>query len=101
MIRELIQVYKILRWHKKTFPKHTYLDQRKHHVSEMHEWMEAMRNYTRCKSQKNREHLKEEQADVIISGISLLRFDEAFNSVQDKMKINHQRLWIDGHHKEN
>lgn len=101
MIRELITVYKILRWHKKTFPKHTYLDQRKHHVSEMHEWMEAMRNYTRCKSQKNKEHLKEEQADVIISGIALLRFDESFKSVQDKMKINHKRLWIDGHHKEN
>lgn len=101
MIRELITVYKILRWHKKTFPKHTYLDQRKHHVSEMHEWMEAMRNYTRCKSQKHKEHLKEEQADVIISGIALLRFDEAFKSVQDKMKINHKRLWIDGHHKEN
>lgn len=100
MIRELIQVYKILRWHKKTFPKHTYLDQRKHHVSEMHEWMEAMRNFTKRKSKQKQEHLKEEQADVIISGIALLRFDEAFKSVQDKMKINYNRYWINDHHKE-
>ena len=100
MIRELIQVYKILRWHKKTFPKHTYLDQRKHHVSEMHEWMEAMRNFTKRKSKQNQEHLKEEQADVIISGINLLRFDTAFKSVQKKMNKNYTRTCDNDHHKE-
>lgn len=100
MLRELIAVYKILRWHKKTFPDHTYLDQRKHHVSEMHEWMEAMRNYTRKKTKQNSDHLVEEQADVIISGIALLRFDKSFNSVIEKMKINHNRFWVNGHHKD-
>lgn len=100
MLRELIAVYKILRWHKKTFPDHTYFDQRKHHVSEMHEWMEAMRNFTKRKSEKNRAELKKEQADVIISGINLLRFDEAYQSVIDKMEENYKRLWIDGHHKD-
>jgi NTP pyrophosphatase (non-canonical NTP hydrolase) len=100
MIRELIQVYKILKWHKKTFPNHNYYNQRKHHVSEMHEWMEAMRDYTKRKSKINQKHLTEEQADVIISGISLLRFDEAFKSVQDKMAINYTRTWINDHHEE-
>jgi NTP pyrophosphatase (non-canonical NTP hydrolase) len=101
MIRELYQVYKILKWHKKTFPDHTYYDQRKHHVSEMHEWMEAMRNFTKRKTATNKNHLKEEQADVIISGIALLRFNESFQSVIDKMEINYGRTWEDDHHKEN
>jgi hypothetical protein len=101
MLRELILVYKILKWHKKTFPDHTYIKQRKHHVSEMHEWMEAMRNFTKCKSEKNRAELKKEQADVIISGLNLLRFEEAYQSVIDKMQENYKRLWIDGHHQEN
>lgn len=101
MIKELWTVYKILKWHKKTFPKHTYLDQRKHHVDEMHEWMSAMRDYARCNSKKNHQHLVEEQADVIISGINLLRFDKAFNSVVDKMNKNYTRTWDNDHHKEN
>lgn len=105
MIRELIQVYKILRWHKRTFPKHTYLDQRKHHIDEMHEWMQAMRDLSKAKHPTKRanlkEHLKEEQADVIISGINLLRFDTAFKSVQKKMNKNYTRTWNNDHHKEN
>lgn len=100
MIKILWQVYKIIRWHKKTFKDIGYYDQRKHHCSEMHEWMQAMRDYTKNKTQKNYEHLKEEQADVIISGINLLRFKDAFDSVLKKMKTNYSRTWVEGHHEE-
>lgn len=105
MIRELIQVIKILRWHKKTFPQNSYLDQRKHHISEMHEWMEAMRELSKTKHPykraKLKDHLLEEQADVIISGINLLRYPTALQSVQKKMERNYKRIWINDHHKEN
>jgi hypothetical protein len=63
--------------------------------------MEAMRNFTKRKTATNKNHLKEEQADVIISGIALLRFNESFQSVIDKMEINYGRTWEDDHHKEN
>lgn len=42
MIRELWAVYKVLRWHKKTFPNVTYKEQTAKRRDEIHEWIDAL-----------------------------------------------------------
>lgn len=94
----LWQIYKIIRWHKRIFPTITFEKQRNHFESEMLEWQSAFMSYMTDKSDKNLEDLELERADVIISGINLLRFPEARAIVQKKMNINKKRTWNDDRH---
>lgn len=95
----LWDIYKIIRWHKKTFNV-TYEQQRDHFESEMLEWQSAFLSYMTEKSDKNLKDLNLERADVIISGINLLRFPEARALVHKKMKINKKRKWKNDKHVE-
>lgn len=99
MIQILWGVYKIIRWHKKTF-KISYEQQRDHFESEMLEWQSAFLSYMTEKSDKNLDDLNMERADVIISGINLLRFPEARALVHKKMNINKKRKWKNDRHVE-
>ena len=94
----LWQIYKIIRWHKRIFPAIKFEKQRNHFESEMLEWQSAFMSYMTDKSDKNLEDLELERADVIISGINLLRFPEARAIVQKKMNINKKRTWNDDRH---
>lgn len=96
----LSQIYKIIRWHKKTFPHIDYNTQRNHFESEMLEWQSAFMAYMTDRSDKNFENLELERADVIISGINLLRFPEARALVEKKMNINKKRKWYNDRHVE-
>lgn len=98
MIRELWAVYKVLRWHKKTFPKVTYEEQTAKRRDEIHEWIDAFDKYNKDK-RKSRKILAEmEWADTIIAAVNLLRFPEIQTLVKTKMAANKQRTWKDGHH---
>ena len=99
MIRELWAVYKVLRWHKKTFPKVTYKEQTAKRRDEIHEWIDAFDKYTKDK-RKSRKNLAEmEWADPIIAGIGCLRFKKTRSDIEDKMYINRMRSWYNNQHK--
>lgn len=93
MLRELYTAYKIIKWHKRTFPKIPYDTQREHLVSEMDEYMDAMEKYTKRKTKQNKWNVDIERTDVIISAINMLRFPEALSLIDTKMIINKKRNW--------
>lgn len=74
MIEELWAVYKVLRWHKKTFPNVTYKEQTAKRRDEIHEWIDAFDKYTKDKRKVKKYCAEMEWADTIIAGIGCLRF---------------------------
>lgn len=93
MIKELITVYKILKWHKKVFPKISYDKQREHLISEMNEYNDAFEKWTKRKTKTNHWNVDIERTDVIISSINMLRFPETLSLIDTKMTINKKRKW--------
>ena len=92
--------WRIQRWHRKTFDV-SYEEQLDHFESEMLEWQSAFLDYMTDRTDKKFEALQMERADVIISGINLMRFPQAREIVKRKMKINKERKWKNGRHIEN
>ena len=93
--------WRIQRWHRKTFPTISFEEQLDHFESEMLEWQSAFLDYMTDKTEEKFEALQMERADVIISGINLMRFSQAREIVKRKMKINKERKWKNGRHIEN
>lgn len=87
-------------WHRRTFRGLNYEEQLNHFESEMLEWQLAFMTYMTDRTKKNFEELEMERADVIISGINLMRFPHAREIVRKKMNINKKRKWENGRHKE-
>ena len=101
MIRELVLVYKILKWHNKTFPTERFIDQKGKLISEIDEFNEARAKYIKSpypRRPKYKFAVDEELVDVIISGINLLKYPETFERVYVKHNINKQRKWKNNHH---
>ncbi len=98
MIRELWAVYKVLRWHEKTFLEFTAKDQEMKLGEEISEYSAAIDTLIATGLQSDLEKIKEELADVIIAAGNLLRFPEIQTLVKTKMAANKQRTWKDGHH---
>ena len=95
MIRELCLVYKILKWHNKTFPYLPMEAQKKKLNNEINEFIDAKEKYTRSRRYKlkNEMELLEEMSDVIIAGINCLRYPDFFERVAVKHNINTHRTW--------
>lgn len=87
----LWKIYKILRWHKKTFPDFTVWKQ-------FEKICEESIEFENESFFGDDEKALEEGADVIIASIGALRFPEVWDLVDEKMKINKQRTWENGHH---
>lgn len=87
----LIDIFKILRWHKRTFPKYTFGKQLQKIVEEIMEWESE---FLRLNTDKELEEL----TDVIIASIGAMRFKEVREMVKEKMKANQKRRWKNGHH---
>lgn len=102
MIRELKLVYKILKWHNKTFPCLPMEAQKRKLNNEINEYIDAKEKYTRSRryKNKNKNELLEEMADVIIAGINCLRYPDFFERVAVKHATNTHRTWIGTQHKE-
>lgn len=101
MIRELVLVYKILKWHNKTFKGLTVEEQDRKNDSEIDEYIEAKEKYIRAKHHKESLKFKmmDEKVDVIISGINLLKYPEFFERVAVKHNENaNHRIWKGVHH---
>ena len=102
MIRELVLVYKILKWHKATFESLPEQSQRIKLDSEIKEYMQEVENYTRARTNQKRNNIRAkingEMIDVIIAGINCLRYPDTFERVSVKHIINTHRTWKNNHH---
>jgi len=101
MIRELLLVYKIWRWHDKQFKGLSSDGQERKFHGEIDEFNEAKAKYIKtryAKRYKYAPNLKEETADVIIAGLNLLKYHEFFERVAVKHNINTHRTWKGTHH---
>lgn len=90
MLRILWKIFKILMWQKKTF-KNTWKDQ-------MCKVAEESLEYTDAVYFNDDDRMLEEGADVIISSIGALRFEEVWELIEAKMKKNLKREWVNDHH---
>lgn len=101
MLRELIEIYKIISWHKKTFPKYTAEGQQIKLRGEAYELIDAFDRFTKRKKIDSRflhKRVEEETADVIIASINAMRFKEVRDIVKNKMENNRKRKWKGGQH---
>ena len=87
----LYQIYRILKWHKKTFPKYKPEEQCQKIVEEIFEWESEFLKF-------DTERELEELTDVIIASIAAMRFKEIRKMVAEKMAKNIKRKWKNGHH---
>ena len=99
MIRGLINIYRIWKWHKETFPEYSYVGQKKKVRDEAKEVVDAFAHYTRRPTRYRERLLEEETIDVIIASINAMRYPEIRQEVNEKMKENYKRSWINGQHK--
>lgn len=100
MIRELVLVYNILKWHNKVFKSLSAEEQDRKNDSEIDEYIEAKEKYIRAKHHKESLKFKmmDEKVDIIISGINLLKYPDFFERVAVKHNINTHRTWKGVHH---
>ena len=99
MIKGIIDIFKIMRWHKKTFPYFNGIGQKKKVRDEIYEFVEAFEKYTRRGGENYQRRVNEELVDVIIASINTMRFADVRHEVAKKMKENKQRSWKNGQHK--
>jgi NTP pyrophosphatase (non-canonical NTP hydrolase) len=103
MIRELLLVYKIWRWHDKQFANLSADAQERKFHGEIDEFNEAKAKYIKTRyanRYKYSPNLKEETADVIIAGLNLLKYPDFYERVAVKHNINTHRTWKGVHHDE-
>lgn len=98
----MFEIYKIIRWHKKTFPETTHSEQMDKVISEIHEFIEEYEKFTKARS-CNRRNIYYRKAsgeliDVIIASINCMRYPEIREQVRVKMEINKQRTFKNNHH---
>lgn len=101
MLRGLIEIYKIMSWHKKTFPFFSDVGQQKKVRDEAKELIDAFDRFTKRKKIDSRflhKRVEEETADVIIASINAMRFKEVRDIVENKMENNRKRKWKGGQH---
>ena len=100
MIRELCLVYKILKWHDKTFDI-TADEQKAKLKSEIDEFNKAKANYIKAayvRKPKYKKFVDDEMTDVIIASINCLKYPDFYERVAVKHNINTHRSWKNNHH---
>ena len=101
MIRELCLVYKILKWHEKTFKDLPMSEQRNKLKSEIDEYYDAKARYIKSPYPRRPKYIgamNDELTDVIIAGINCLKYPDFFERVAVKHNINTHRTWKNNHH---
>lgn len=101
MIREMILIYKIWKWHEKQFSSCDVLEQKNKLISEIKEFEDAKAKYIKAPYPRKPRYkfaVDEELVDVIIAGINMLKYPEIFERVYVKHNINTHRKWKGNHH---
>lgn len=91
IFRILVDVFKILWWHFKTFPNYRPEQQCQKIVEEIFEWESEFLKF-------DTEKELEELMDVVIASVGAMRFKDVREMVAEKMKDNKTRRWKNGHH---
>lgn len=103
MIRELKLIYKIWKWHDRTFKDLPLEQQQLKFAKEVDEYKEAKKAFNKSpypNKTKYSPQVLEETADIIISGLNLLKYPDIFERVAVKHSINTHRTWEGTQHKE-
>jgi len=101
MIRELVLVYKILKWHDRTFKDLPMSEQKQKLIGEIAEFNEAKAKYIKSpypRRPKYKYAVDGELIDVIIAGINCLKYPDFYERVAVKHNINTHRTWKGDHH---
>lgn len=100
IIRAILLVIKILRWHEKHFKDWTFEQQADKWKQELGELLMAWKKHNeQPKNQTRLRHVYEEMADVLIAGLSLLKYYEGYSTVKLKLDVIKQRRYgKDGQH---
>lgn len=102
MIREMVLIYKIWKWHDHTFKNLPTSEQRNKLKSEIDEFNEAKAKYIKSPYPRRPKYIgamNDELTDVIIASINCLKYPEIYERVAVKHSINTHRKWIGTHHK--
>ena len=105
MIREMLLIYKIWKWHEKTFVGLPEQAQCNKLDSEIKEYIQEFENYTLSRNPNKKKFCKQkmdkEMIDVIIASINCLKYPNICEKVMVKHNINaHQRTRKGNHHVE-
>ena len=101
MIKRLLLIMNIWKWHKKTFPECEIENQQDKFRKEVREFIQASDKYIKQPQKRRnlfRPQMLEETADVIIAGINLLKYPEIYERVSVKHSINTHRTWEGDQH---
>lgn len=101
MIRELKLIYKIWRWHERTFKNLPMSEQRNKLKSEIAEFNKAKAKYIKSPFPRRPKYVTEmndELTDVIIAAINCLKYPDFFERVAVKHNVNTHRTWKGTHH---
>lgn len=104
MIRELYLVYKIWKWHNKTFPDLKMIEQRNKLKSEIDEFNQAKARFVKSPYPRRPKYvtaMNDELTDVIIASINCLKYPDFYERVAVKHNINTHRTWKGTHHVSN
>lgn len=92
-------ILKIWRWHRKALPHINFQSQKSHLKSEIDEFILAREKYRRHPMSNNLYAMEEELADVVISAVNFLRYEEGRDFIEPKRVKNLKRKWDNnGHH---
>ena len=95
-------IFKMIRWHKKTFKNTTDTEQLEKVKEEINEYIKAFEEYTKAKGKRKKDACKrrmlEELIDVIIASINCTRYPEIRKKILVKMEINRHRTFKNNHH---
>ena len=98
----MFEIYKILSWHKKTFPHTSYTEQLEKVCEEVREYNDALDKYIKARGRLKKIYTKAnldgELIDIIIASINCMRFPEIRERVKVKMAENEHRTFKNNHH---
>ena len=101
MIRELCLVYKIWKWHDRTFKDLPMSEQKQKLIGEIAEFNEAKAKYIKSpypRRPKYKYAVDNELIDVIIAGINCLKYPDFYERVAVKHNQNTHRKLKGMHH---
>lgn len=96
MIRELRLIYKIWKWHDRTFKNLPMSEQRNKLKSEIDEFNDAKAKYIKSPYPRRQKYIgamNDELTDVIIAAINCLKYPDFYERVAVKHNINTHRTW--------
>lgn len=100
-LRALWLILKIWRWHDKLFADWNFDQQKGKFSKEVYEFVTAMESYTSSNNDGRKlGNVYKEMADVIISGLNLLKYYQGISTVEYKFKeVKRRKYGKDGQHK--